>query len=244
MAPLNRTLNILPLKLTPHNDRTSILTAYSRELGSVSFAVSAGSGPGAARRRALLMPLNPLEVQSAVMPGRELLRMSEPRALMPLHVILSSPERSAVAMFLAEALAPILRQGEPDARLFDYVVNAVALLNNAETPVANFHLCFLVRLTTLLGIAPDTGNYRRGMLFDMLDARFRRSASLSGHSLPPVESEAAHRLMRMTWRNQGRYRFTGAERAAALERMLQFYTLHHANLSSLRSPAILHSLLH
>ncbi len=241
---MKRTLNILPLKLTAHTDRVSILNAYSRELGSVAFVVSAGSGPAAARRRALLMPLNPLEIQTTVRPGHELLTFGEPRALMPLHHVLASPARASLTMFLAEALAPIVRQGEADKILFDYILDAMERLNDPQTPVANFHLCFLAGMTSLLGIEPDATEYRPGMLFDMLDARFRQTAALHGHMLSPTESQGAERLCRITWQNQGHYHYTSEQRARALELILQFYTLHHANLSGLRSPSILHTILH
>lgn len=236
---MKRALTILPLRLTPHSDRTSILAAYSRELGSVAFTIAAGS-----KRRALFMPLNPIEVQTTVRPGRELLTLSEPRALMPLHTIISSPERTALAMFMAEVIAPIVRQGGPDPTLFDYIYNAIVRLNNPDTPTANFHLCFLTRMAVILGIAPDISSYRPGKVFDMLDAQFRDSAPLHGHYLSPAESSAVARICRITWENHGQFKFSGQQRAEVLNRILQFYTLHHANISTLKSPAILHAILH
>ncbi len=239
---MNRTLHILPLRLTPHSDKTSLLSAFSRELGTISFAVPAGSGRGATRRRALLSILTPLEVEASIRPGREVHTFKEPRALMPLHLVQIDPVRAALAMFLAEALLPILRQNEGDPLVFDYIVDAMRRLNDEATPPANFHIAFLVGLASLLGIAPDAGNFRHGRVFDMIDACFRSSAPLHGRALSPQESLAAERLMRMTWHNMGRYRYSASQRAAALGRVLEYFTLHHANLSSLKSPAVLHTL--
>ncbi len=239
---MNRTLTILPLRLTPHSDRTSILQAYSREIGAVSFAVPAGSGAGAARRRALLQPLTPLEVEASIRPGRELHTFKEPRPLLTLHTIQAEPERRAVAMFLAEALQIILRQAEADGPTFDFIVDAVGRLNNPEVAPANFHLTFLTGLAVLLGIAPDAANYRPGMVFDMLDGTFRTSAAIHGHCLSPAASAAAATLLRLDWQNMSRLRMPAAVRAEALERILEYYTLHYANLSAMHSPAILHTI--
>lgn len=239
---MNRSLYILPLRLTPHSDRTSILQAYSREMGAVSFAVPAGSGPGAARRRALLQPLTPLEVEASIRPGREVHTFREPRALMPLHLVMAEPERRAVAMFMAEALQSILRQGEADPGTFDYITDAMNRLNDPAVAPANFHITFLIGLSTLLGIAPDAASYRPGMLFDMLDGVFRPSAALHGHCLSPSASSAAAVLLRMNWHNMSRLRLSAAVRAEALDRVLEYYTLHYANLSAMKSPAILHTL--
>lgn len=241
---MNKTLRIIPLRLTPHSDRTSILQAYSREAGAVSFAVPAGTGASAARRRALLQPLTPLEVEATIRPGRDVHTFREPRALMPVHAILTCPERRAVAMFLAEVLQSVLRQGEADALIFDFIVDALARLNDSAVSTSNFHITFLIGLATLLGIAPDPDDYRPGRLFDMLDGRFRTSSALHGHTLSARESAAAARLLRMNWNNMARFRMSASERASALERVLEYYTLHHANLSALKSPAILREILH
>lgn len=237
------TMQIIPLRLTSHSDRTSILTAYSRENGTMGFAVPAGSGVGARRRRALLMPLNPLEVVATLRPGSDLATFREPRPLMALHTILGDPLRTSTVMFLAEALLAILRQSDADSHVFDFIVDAVERLNDPLTPTGNFHLTFLTRLAAILGIAPDAGNYRSGMVFDMADGCFRQSAALHGHTLSPSESAAVERLSRITWANMGAFKFTRAERAAVLDRIMEYYTLHLANLSSLKSPAILRTLL-
>lgn len=239
---MQKTLKILPLRLTPHSDRTSILNAYSREMGRVAFAVASGSGAGAARRRALLMPLNPVEVVASVRSGSELMTFREPRALMPLHGIMSSPERSAVALFIAEVLERVLRQSEPEPTVFDFLVDSVGRLNNPEVAAANFHLCFLVRLAAMLGIAPDPTDYRRGMVFDMVDGVFRLSMPLHGRALSASDSGVAALFMRMTWENQAAFRLDRRRRNEILERILDYYSLHLADMTTLRSPSILRSL--
>ncbi|MBD5372048.1 MAG: hypothetical protein HDR75_01700 [Bacteroides sp.] len=239
---MHSTIRIIPLKLIPHSDRTAILAAYSRELGRVSFAVNSGAGAAAARRRALLMPLNPLEVVSSARPGRDLLTMREPRALMPLHQIISSPERSAVALFIAEVLERVLRQSEPEPLLFDFIIDAISRLNSPLTPPANFHLCFMIRLAEMLGIAPDPFDFRPGMVFDMADGIFRLSAPLHGRNLSAADSAIAASILRMTWQNQAAFRLDRNARNQILEKILDYYSLHLTDLSTLRSPSILHSL--
>lgn len=239
---MQRTIRIIPLKLIPHSDRTAILAAYSRELGRVSFAVNSGAGPAAARRRALLMPLNPIEVVSSARPGRELLSMREPRALMPLHQIISSPERSAVALFMAEVLERVLRQSDPEPLIFDFIIDAISRLNSPQTAPANFHLCFMVRLAEMLGIAPDPADFRQGMIFDMADGIFRLSAPLHGQSLSAADSAIAARVLRISWQNQALFRLDRNARNLILSKILDYYSLHLTDLSNLRSPSILHSI--
>lgn len=232
---MKQTLHIIPLRLMPHSDRTAILSAYSREIGTVAFAVSP-------KRRALLQPMSLLEVEASVVPTREVHTFGEARPMLVLHTVMADPVRASLAMFLAEALQAILRQSEGDAVVFDFIADAMARLNDPTVATGNFHLTFLVRLAAILGIAPDCSDYRQGMLFDMVDARFRQSMPLHGNALAPDEARAAAMLCRISWRNMGRFRFSRAQRAAALRRILEYYTLHHANLLGLRSLAILEAL--
>ena len=233
---MEQKLTILPLRLTRHSDRTMILSAYSREAGRVAFAVPAG---GKGRLRSLLTPLNPLQCVTTRRAGNDLLRLREPHSIMPIHVVMSHPERAAMAMFLAEALGALMRQSEGDPQVFDYILDAVARLNDPDVPVANFHLCFLMGLGRLMGIAPDLSDWRPGMLFDMRDGLWRLTPALHGQCLNATDSAAAARLMRIGWANQAAFRFSRDQRQRALSLILDYYTLHLADLSSLNSPEVL-----
>lgn len=239
---MQKTLRILPLRLIAYSDKSSILTAFSREMGAISFVVPSGKGPAAARRRALLAPLTPLEVEATIKPGKDVHTFHDPRPLLALHCVQTDPVRVALVMFLSEVLQPILRQSDGDAQVFDFIVEAITLLNEESTATANFHLAFLIGLASVLGIAPDAGSYQPGRVFDMVDACFRQSAALHGRTLMPEESVVAERLLRMTWENMACYRFSSSQRAKALNFILEYYTLHYANLSSLKSLDVLHDL--
>ena len=50
-------LHCLALRTVRHDDRTSILSAWTAECGRVGISMPAGTGREAQRRRALTMPL-------------------------------------------------------------------------------------------------------------------------------------------------------------------------------------------
>lgn len=239
---MDRHLTIIPLRITPYSDKFSILSAYSREMGRVSCLVPAGNGREARRRRALLMPLCPVRCVVSVTPGREIMPMKEPMPAPPLPLISADPLRCTLALFLSDVLQAVLRQSESDPELFDFVVDAAIRLNRPDTATANFHLTFLVKLLTHLGVAPDMGGYHRGMVFDMVDAIFRQSAPLHGRVLPADEALAANRLSRISWENMHIYKYTRAQRARVLDLILEYYSLHLVSLSSLKSLTVLREL--
>ncbi|MDE7154739.1 MAG: recombination protein O N-terminal domain-containing protein, partial [Muribaculaceae bacterium] len=56
-----RPVKCIILRTVRYNDKSSIVTVYSRELGRMSFVSPAGASREATRRRALLMPLSVID---------------------------------------------------------------------------------------------------------------------------------------------------------------------------------------
>lgn len=237
-------ISLIALKTTRHTDTQSILTAFSRERGRVSFAVPAGRGREAARTRALTMPLGLVECETEIRPGREILPMRQARPIAVNAGIHANPLKQMVAMFVAEVLALTLSAGVPDERVFDFVTGAAVRLENAdERGTANFPVCFLYRLGEILGVEPDISTYNKGKLLDMRDGRWRTSAPIHGECLSSSASEAAALLARMTFDNMEAFRFRRGERAEITDAILRYYSIHIAPLGSLKTLDILRSML-
>lgn len=237
-----RTMHIIALRTVKYNDRHSILSAYSREMGRVSFLLPAGNGREASRRRALTMPLTPLECVASVRPDRDIHTMRDPRPLMVTHTLHSDPVRSAVALFLCEILQVVLRENQEDPALFAFLWEAVAKLDDPSLNPANFHLCFLSRLGRFIGIEPDADGWAPGRVFDMVEGIFRATPPMHAHYLRPTEAAVVARLSRMTWDNMSRFRFSRDERNEILDVILRYYTIHYTSMNSLRSLDVLRSL--
>ena len=138
-----RSLHCIALRTIKYNEKHSILSAYSLELGRVSFLLPAGSGREAARRRALMMPLGTFECVADIRHGQDIYIMKEPKADIISHGIHSNPIKSALALFIAELLSVVLREYQEDKALFMFLRQSIERLNDATVGVANFHLCFL-----------------------------------------------------------------------------------------------------
>ena len=238
-----RTLNIIALHTTKYNDRHSILTAYSREMGRVAFLVPAGNGREAARRRALLMPLSPIECVAGITHGRDIFTMRDPRPILPMHGIHTDPVRGIVAMFICEVTDAVLRESQADDTTYAFLLDAADRLNDRSTPIANFPIAFLYRLGSLIGIEPDVSSWREGRVLDLVDGTFRTTPPMHTRYLPTTESRTAATLSRINWKNLGIFKFTRTERARVIDTILEYYTLHYTNMSALKSPYVLRSIL-
>jgi DNA repair protein RecO (recombination protein O) len=225
------------LRTVKYSDRNSILLAWTAELGRVSLLMPAGAGAESRRRRALTMPLSLFEGQVDVRPGRDILTIRDMRASAVTPELSAHPIKITLAMFLAEVLSAVLNDsGQSDPVMWQFISESVVDLDrSADEHLANFHLLFLYRLGVMLGIEPDTSTWQPGRVFDLVDGIFRNGAPLHGKYIEAAEAQAIIALSRLTPRTVALLKLTRDERTRLLDGILQYYSLHHAQLGNLRS---------
>ncbi len=240
---MKQNLTFIVLRSTPVNDRTTILNAYSREFGRVSFLIPAGRSREATRYRAILQPLSVAEGLGDIRHGSDLIRLSQCRPMVPMNAVYVNPVKNAVAVFISEMLSAVLHEQVQDESLFDYITLAIrhlGLMNVREA--ANFHICFMLHFSRLAGIEPDWESYSPGYVFDLDEGRFRAYAQLDHRMLDVAESRSAYRLSRMTFANLSCFRFTRTERNRVIDLAIMYMSTHYASLTSLRSLDVLRTL--
>ncbi len=234
------------LRTVKYSDRNSILLAWTAELGRVSLLMPAGSGAESRRRRALTMPMSLFEGQVDVRPDRDIMAVRDMRAAAVTPELSAHPVKATLAMFLAEVLLAVLNEnGQADAVMWQFISESVVELDRADDEhLANFHLLFLYRLGVLLGIEPDVTTWQPGRVFDLVDGIFRNGAPLHGRYIEAGEAQAIIALSRLTPRTASLLKLTREQRTRLLEGILQYYSLHHAQLGNLRSLEIVRAVCH
>lgn len=232
-------ITFIVLGTVHHSDTTDILTLYSREHGRLSVTSRTGAGRSAAMRRAMLQPLSVLTGEVDFRRDRELHRLGAVSAANPLRGVRTDPAKNCTSIFIAEFLSRLLRETEPDTRLFDGLVARLETFSAMRRGAANFHLALLIELLEPAGIRPDIRQHPDQIWFDMREGKFSASPPLHPDFLPPADSARLPALMRMTCRNCRLYRFDGTARRHLLSRLLQYYSCHLPGTSTMRSPDIL-----
>ncbi len=230
------TLHCIALRTIKYSDSRSILSAWSAERGYVSFAMPAGKGREANRRRALTMPLAAFEGVCDIRGDRDVIFIRDLKPMQVGMAMISDPTKLAMGLFLAEVFEKILRNSVHDEALSLLIFDTVDALNSAgPRGVANFALWTLYRLTVPLGIEPDMTDWQPQALFDLEAARWRLSMPSSGAAVTGDEAKAVKLLSRLSRDNIERVRLTRANRRALLDGILRYYDLHYCKLTPLHS---------
>lgn len=243
MAQSSQTLTIIALRTVRYSDRHAILRAYSLERGSVALLLPAGAGREATRRRALLMPMSVAQCKADIRPTRDIHPFSDLMPVLPMQGVHSHPIKASLALFAAELLESVLREGEPDPVMFDFLLDTVNTLSSSRTGLLmNFHIALLRRLSHFLGIEPDFGSWTQGRIFDMTDGIFRPFPPSHGLWLESALGATVHALGRINYRNMHLYRFDRKQRNEILDTMLRYYSIHLVRLDALKTLPVLRTL--
>lgn len=226
----------------PYNDKYSIVYMYTEAFGRASYLVARSRGKKTAVSKALFLPLSVLEMEVEHLNKRELHRIKEAKPYVALSKVFCDPVKNVLALFLAEVLFRVVKETEPDERLFDYLYRSICLLEEVEKGVANYHLVFLLGLLHYMGIFPNVEAHRAGYYFDMLDGEFIDHIPMHRHYLSREESAFFARLLRISYENMSLYGFFRQERVDIIQRILEYYRLHLPEFAEIKSLAVMQSL--
>lgn len=235
----------LVIDIRRHNDRSNVVTLYTRRHGCVSFVSSVSQGRRGRMRAATIMPLACIAADVSFRGDRALQTLPEVYPARLWTSLYFHPVKSALAMFTADFLNSLLRSYPPDEPLYIYLVEAVACLDALPSDrLANFHIALLSGLLGLTGIFPRIDTWREGRLFDMaageyVDYPFIGVSAERGNVLGEVESRFIPLLARITFDNMHHFRFSRKERERLLTLLIRYFGIHLPLWGNIKSLDIL-----
>lgn len=239
LCMLKKTRMII-LRVVRYADTKVIVDAYTETDGRVSFAVVLSSR--GKMKRQFFQPLMLLEADCDIKPNAQLHHLREVRIISPLVSLHSDMAKMGIVMFLSEVLSRVLPPLNPLPRLFYYIYNGIEWLESSSGQYANFHLVFLVHLTRFLGVFPDLSNYGEGRWFDMRSSCFVSLSPSHSDILSPSDSHVMISLMRCGYHSMHLISMSAVQREAVLDHIVRYYSLHVADLTTLKTLPILHQL--
>jgi len=223
----------------PYGERQTIINAYTEEFGRVAYIIYGTHAKRSKLSYALLTPLSIFNLEVEHFNTHDLQRIHEAKREFVPTQIQYHPFKNAIALFLAEMLYRILQEAGPNRPLFDFLCRSIHWLDVAEAGIANFHLAFLMQLSTFLGIHPDATSYRPDRLFDLQEGVFTDTSPNHTNCLDRTESAAFNSLLRISYENMGLYTFTRNERTAIIRHIIDYYRLHLFDFPEIRSLAVM-----
>lgn len=146
---------------------------------------------------------------------------------------------SAVGMFIIDLARNAIRENEANPELYGFLKASLTRLDSESLPLKLFPHMFALELSARLGFEPMNNYSETACYFDLLEGEFRDDDIRHKHILDAGLSRQVYRLI------SGREleKITHADRAAVLDKIIEFYRLHLEGFRELKCLPVLRSVL-
>ena len=227
------------LRTFKHGDGSSVLKAYTEAFGARTYMVRNGKRGGAPTVR--LQPLDRLELVVTEHRERDMHTVREVRLDKPYVGIPSDHARGLLLLFAQEVFYRTLREESSDPSLFAFVMSTLEDIDTGDN-VGQQPLLILMRLAGHLGFLPELPKPEED-LFDLREGHFFHGVPPHGFCMDKSCTKAFAELILAD--GQGvEARLTSDARRDLLGQLLTYFRLHAEGFGQLRSPEVIHAILH
>jgi DNA repair protein RecO (recombination protein O) len=227
----------------PYSESSVVLKCYTDVYGLQSYMVSGLRGKKAAIKPSHLLPLSLLELEVYHQQSKNLQRIKELKSLPILNELHFDLTKQTLAMFMAELFSKSLRDdNQQDSQLFEFIFNAVQIVDLYEGSLANFPVFFMVQLSKYLGFFPKNNYSLEQADFSMAEGIFIKDSPQTQDYCKGELGFALHAFMNMGFDDFNDKKFSQITRRSLLTKMVRYYQLHLMVFGDLKSPAVLHEI--
>ncbi|MCL5035016.1 MAG: DNA repair protein RecO [Bacteroidetes bacterium] len=141
------------LRAVNYRDSSKIVTLYTRRYGKMS-AIAKGARNPKSKFGSLLQPLNYLQIVFYRRESRQLQYISSSEFVRYFKSLTSDMDRLSVAMALVEIVNRVMHDEEENEKIFQLLVDSLAVLDMPETSPENVFIHFGLHMAIELGFAP------------------------------------------------------------------------------------------
>lgn len=220
---LHKTRGIV-FRFTRYGDSSIIVTIFTELFGIQTYIENGVRSKRGKGKIALFQPLTLLDLVVYYKENASIKRIKEVKCLHQYQTLSGDIRKASLAMFINEILNKAVKDESHAREIFEFLLNALILLDHQETALENFHLIFLIKLSRFLGFGAH------------------QSEEILGVRMLDREEEAILNVL-LTADFTESVSMTNTQRRNLLEAILRFYTIHIESLGEIKSIQVLKEIM-
>jgi DNA repair protein RecO (recombination protein O) len=227
------------LRTIRYNDKAVIANIYTELFGLQGYLIHTGKN----KKSALLQPLTCLEITVEHKANKSLQRIKEATCLPQLEDIPYNTLKSSLAIFIAEVFYRSVKEEESNIPLFEFLRTSVLLLDKEQNSCSNFHLAFLVQLTSYLGFFPGNEYSETENYFDLEEGVFFSGKPVHANFISGETVRCFAQLTQLSLNEHTTVAIPKTHRKELLTALMNYYRLHLQGMSEVRSHKVLEEVM-
>ena len=220
-------------------DSGIIANVYTEQFGRQAYFIKNAYGKKSSIKANLFSPLNLLELEVYYKSSTDLQKLKEALNSPVFLHISSNPIKNSISLFLAEVLFKVLREDIPNQAFFDFLFQAIRLLDSIEIAYSEFHLIFLMQMLNHKGFFPFNNYTNHNCIFDLLNGEFVDEIPIHGHYINKEYSSEFAKIIESDLETIEKIHFSRDKRQILLEKLIEYYRLHIEGMGQIKSFSVL-----
>jgi len=217
-----------------YTDNSLIVYAYTNKFGRQTYIVNYSHSAKSKNRATLFQPLFLLDIEASNKQKSNMQRIKEHKLSEPLTFAFDI-KKASIAMFIAEVLYKIIREEEPNEKMFDFIFNSILIFDKIEKGAENFHLHFLANLSKHIGFHPDAKTFDINGFFDIKSGQITSLRPQHPLHFDSKNTQILQQLLQIQVSNIDQIELNHTQRENFLTAILDFYNYHFDKLSPINS---------
>lgn len=138
-----------------YTDSSIIINLLTKNLGKQTYIARGVRGKNSKTKINILQSMSIIDIDVKHKPKANINNLQEFSLNYFYKTIPTNIAKSSIVIFIAELLNKTIKEEEPDTQLYNFVKLYITELDNLETNYYNFHIIFLVKLSSYLGFMPN-----------------------------------------------------------------------------------------
>ena len=211
-----------------------IAKIFTEEYGLKSFSVKRNKSKKSKNKILLLDKMNLLTINAKNNSKKEIQYLSEINLAYAYQN--TSLKNKLIRLFIAEVLSKALIDSEKNINLFQFIWNTNTQIDNLENVNNNFCIIFLIQLSEFLGISPSTENIDLPY-FNLNSGNF---TNFKNKNEEIIKGEVINYFKRLIIKENVIIPYQS--RQELIKILFRYYSIHHINLSNIKSYEVIESL--
>lgn len=223
-----------------YGENSLVTYLYSQEHGRITLMVNKAFGAGKVKNKAVYF--QPLTLLNLVYyPGKNhgMGRLKEAAPYVLHSEIQFLETKRAIALFMGELIYRTVREEESNPHLYEFLENAIQILDVLEEGVSNFHLVFITQFSKYLGFYPQGRFSAETPFFDFKNGVFTSTEPLHAMFFGQEYSNLLFQLQKVGFSDAHNIKLNHNQRYTYIEMMLRYYSYHMDSVHGIKSLPIL-----
>jgi len=226
----------ITLTYIKQGESSIISKIFTEKHGLQSFIVKGVRSKKSKKKLGLFQPLQLVDINATLIPKKGLQYLAEITIIETISTDKINMNKNFLAIFIAEISSKVLQENEQNSGLFKFVWEIKQKLYNANTIDENFALLFMLNLSKYLGFFPSTENIN-APFFNLETGEFSGKVfNLNIYLTEEKTTILKHLLLAK------KINIPQELKSELLKDIIQYFRLHHYNLSNITSHLIIESL--